>query len=160
MTPVEDRQPAVTQLEEHRRAMHRAVDRILDAWPRAHDDAQAVGFPAGRGYDATGGGRSGFVIDVDGEPEFVPATGVELAALNPGAAVAWLGEFYDVVAALAAADHPSHAVDADRLLALLAGAQTEHARITGHTPAPIDPDRYALGLALIGERTNSGRSNG
>lgn len=106
----ERRQPAATTpAEEHRRAMHRAVDRILDAWPRAHDDAQAVGFPAGRGYDSAGGGRSGFLVDVDGEAEFVPATGVELAALNVTVAVAWLAELHDVIEGLCAAVWPGRA---------------------------------------------------
>lgn len=103
-------EPRVTPLEENRRAMHRSVEVIIAAWPKAYDDAQAIGFPRGRGYDAAGGGRSGFTVETEtGEVEFVPATGVELAALNPGVAVGWVSELHDTVTRLLAAVWPARA---------------------------------------------------
>lgn len=105
----ERRKPAVTPAEENRQAMHRAVDRVLGAWPKAIDDAEAIGFPRGRGYDTAGGGRSGFTVDTGGDLEFVPATGVELAALHPTIAVAWVAELHDVVMAVTSAAWPARA---------------------------------------------------
>lgn len=102
-------EPRSTPLEENRRALHRAVDQILDAWPKASDDAQAVGFPRGRGYGGTSGGQSGLRVPAEdgGGFDTVPATGVELAALNPSVAVAWVAELHDTVTRLLAAVWPA-----------------------------------------------------
>jgi hypothetical protein len=79
--------------DEHRQAMHRAANRICTAWPRAHADSQAIGYPRGHRYDTTSRGTPS--IDVDGEN--VPATAVEIAALSGNRSVAWLAQFHDVV---------------------------------------------------------------
>lgn len=95
----------MSTIEEHRQAMHRAVARILTTWPRVLEDAAAIGFPAGRGYGSSPGGGSSILVD----GERVPATGVEIAALNPGLATGWIAELYDVVTRLLGAVSPANA---------------------------------------------------
>ncbi len=88
----------LTPYEHTRRALHRSIDIICAAWPQALDDANSRGYPTGVDYNVrpTGGG-SIVVEDENGEPDRVPATSVEMAALNESKAVAWLAELGDIV---------------------------------------------------------------
>jgi hypothetical protein len=73
-----------TPYERTRRALHRSVDRICDVWPRAVDDVNSRGFPAGRGFDVVSRGSS-------------DSTSVEAAALSPSPAALWLADTRDVL---------------------------------------------------------------
>jgi hypothetical protein len=66
------------------RALYRAVERIWEVMPRALEDVNARGFPAGRGYDTLGGGMGDMTV-------------VEGAALRPSPAIAWLAEANSVL---------------------------------------------------------------
>lgn len=72
----------LTTFERTRRALHRAVDRICDAWPQALVDADCRGFSSG---GEKVGGRGSDVPD--------PTSS---AALCPDHAVGWLAELHDV----------------------------------------------------------------
>jgi hypothetical protein len=65
--------------ERTQRALHRAVDRICDVWPRAVDDVNGRGYPRGRGYDSGGRGAGDMTV-------------VEAAALTPNPAALWLAD--------------------------------------------------------------------
>lgn len=81
--------PQLSRAEHQRRALHRSVDRVCDAWPHARLDADARGFPSG------GGGRG----PVGGHSD--PTPGAALAEHGAdGHAVAWLAQFHDVVTAM------------------------------------------------------------
>lgn len=88
--------------EYHRRDMHHAVGLVAGVWPRAVVDLEAIGFPRARSYDGapTGGHGSMMVPDEHGNMERVPATGVEIVALNTHVAVAWVAELHDVTVRL------------------------------------------------------------
>lgn len=81
-------QPSVSQRELARRAMHRAVNVVIAAWPLAIADAAARGYP-------TSASGSGDVVGIgsvctDGGP-------TARTACTPAAAVAWLAELFDVI---------------------------------------------------------------
>lgn len=84
--------PQLTQAEHQRRALHRSVDRICDAWPQARLDADARGYPAG------GGGRG----PIGGHSDPTPNAALAEHGAS-GHAVAWLGQLHDIVVAVAAA---------------------------------------------------------
>lgn len=97
--PRPDSEPRRTVADDQRVTMGRAVDVICDAWPKALEDRQAVGFPAGRGLGGTGGGQSGIRLRREDDEgwETIPATGVEIAAITGTAAVDWLDLAHDTV---------------------------------------------------------------
>jgi hypothetical protein len=112
-----DKKPVpVTAAQEHRTAMHNAIDRVCTAWSHAALDISSIGFPVGRGFDAgTGGGPSVRVETAHARGalpavyERVPATGVEIAAFaNPdiGYAVGWVAELHDITLAVLTAAWP------------------------------------------------------
>lgn len=88
---MKDPDEGCTPYERNRRATHRSIDRILDAYPRAHDDAQS------RGWPPTGEqvGSSNNVAD---------PTGTQ--ALNPSQAVAWIAQLGDIMRELQAGVGP------------------------------------------------------
>lgn len=104
----DDRDPdeGLTPWERTRRALHRAVDRICDAWDDAKDDADSRGYGTGRSYDGAGSSSGMKVVvakargDLPAVYDTVPATSVESIALNPTKAVAWLAELHTVIGAL------------------------------------------------------------
>lgn len=94
---VDDPDDGLPVWERNKASLHRDIDAICRVWPHALTDYQAIGFRS-HPYDSAGG-QSGFVVkDEYGNDEFVPATGVEMAALgSPSPAVAWLAEMGDLV---------------------------------------------------------------
>lgn len=106
-----DAKRELSQLEWHKKALLHAVDIVCDTWPRAISDLEAIGFPRGRSFDAApGGGGSIVVADENGQPDRVPATGVEIVALNAHAAVGWVAELHDVTVRLLQAANPAAGV--------------------------------------------------
>lgn len=88
--PAESRpkgQAQPSQLEWHCRSLTHAAAVVCAAWPRALEDAAAVGFPSAVMQPSTRGAAEN--------------TSVEAAALRPSVAVAWLAELHDVVTAVA-----------------------------------------------------------
>lgn len=99
---VEPAEPHLSQRDWHARAMHRSVDVVCDAWPRASEDVQAIGFPS-----AVMQPRSHATAEL---------TSVEAAAvrgLRFGDAVGWIAELHDVAFALLAAGWPNRSFSID-----------------------------------------------
>jgi hypothetical protein len=75
--PHPDPDQNLTAWERTRRALHRSIDRICQAWPQAIEDAHA------RGYNT---------VDYNTRHNTTGTTTVEAAALNPDPATIWLDQ--------------------------------------------------------------------
>lgn len=89
-----DPDDGLNQTQRTHQALHRAAAQILDAWPKAHEDANAIPLPSG------GNTRHG------SDP--ADPTGNTAINLHTNHAIAWIAELGDVLQSIAEATHLNH----------------------------------------------------
>lgn len=89
----------LTQIDFHRRHLHDAIDTIIDAWPRASEDVDAIGFPSAVMQPSSGG-----------TAELTSVEAAALRGINFGDAVAWIAELHDTTRRVLTAAWPSRTV--------------------------------------------------
>jgi hypothetical protein len=89
MTPMTTDRP-MSNVDRTEQVLRRAIDRIYLAYGPAVDDSRARGYPGGVDYNNPGSGGSIIIENEDGDPERIPATAVEIAALRKNDADRWL----------------------------------------------------------------------
>lgn len=135
--------PQDTSWELTRRALHTAVDWVCYAWPKALNDAAAVGYA---GSVRPPDGRGGGILDY---PDPTGST-----AMLAGRAAGWLAELGDLVVRLLAS--PGEAVSQARAARTPRSASTLHAAVEKLChDRPPDREKVARSVIDLGNRAHA-----